>query len=73
MAMTEQERAISQLCIAIQGYCNDLRVDHNFLFDSYNLECIDHCVEKIHRMINPDFDKICETVEAAEREEREDE
>lgn len=66
--MTEQERAISRLCIAIQGYCNDLREDYDILDNSYNLDCIEHCVERIHRRVNPEFDDICETVEAAERE-----
>lgn len=69
MAMTEQEKAISQLCIAIQGYCNGLCVDHNFLIDSYNLGCIERCVDRIHKMVNPDFDKTCESTESFEREE----
>lgn len=64
--MTEQEKMISQLCIEIQRYCNDLCVDHNFLFDSYNLGRIEHCIEKIHRIVNPDFNKICKDIEAFE-------
>lgn len=61
--MNEQEKAISQLCIAMQGYCNDLRVDNNLLDDSYNLGCIELCIEKIHRMVNPNFNKLCEAFE----------
>lgn len=63
--MTEQEKAISKLCIEIQHYCNDLRIDHNFLADSYNLNCIEDCIEQIHRLVNPEFNDICEAVEEA--------
>lgn len=65
--MTEQEKAISQLCIAMQEYCNNLREDYDILDESYTLYCIDDCIEKIHRIVNPDFNKICEDIEAFER------
>lgn len=71
--MTEQEKVISQLCIAAQEYCNDLREDYDILDESYTLDCIENCIEKIHRMVNPDFDDICEQVEALRREEQDDE
>lgn len=67
--MTEQEKAISQLCFAMQEYCNNLREDYDILDESYTLDCIENCIEKIHRMVNPEFNDICETVEAFEREE----
>ena len=71
--MTEQEKAISQLCIAMQDYCNELREAYNdVLDDSYYMGCIEECIEKIHRIVNPDFSKICEAVEEA-MEEQDDE
>lgn len=73
MTMTEQEKIISQFCIAAQEYCNDLREEYDIgAYDSYFMDSIENCIEKIHRMVNPDFDKICEQVEAFEGEERED-
>lgn len=71
--MTEQEKVISQLCIAAQEYCNNLREDYDILDNSYHMDCIENCIEKIHRRVNPDFDKICEDVEAAEREQENNE
>lgn len=73
--MTEQEKAISQLCIAMQNYCSELREELNIdeSYESYLLDCIEHCVERIHRRVNPDFYKICETIETFEREEQDDE
>ena len=65
--MTEQEKAISQLCIAMQECCNNLREDYDILDDSNTLYCIEDCIEKIHRIVNPDFNKICEDIEAFER------
>lgn len=62
--MTEQEKAISQLCIAAQEYCKELREEYDIGdYDSYFMDCIEHCVERIHRHVNPDFNKICEAVE----------
>lgn len=66
--MTEQEKAISQLCIALQGYFNEMREVYGILECSYYMRCIERCVEQIHRMVNPDFNDICETVEAFEQE-----
>ena len=62
--MTEQEKAISQLCIAAQDYCNKLREDYDILDNSYHMDCIENCIEKIHRKVNPEFDDICKQVEA---------
>ena len=63
--MTEQEKAISQFCIALQSYCNELREELNVgeSYEDYLLACIEHCIEQIHRMVNPEFKKICEDVE----------
>lgn len=61
--MSEQEKAISQLCVAMQDYCNSLREDYDILDESYTLGCIENCIEKIHRIVNPEFNKICEDVE----------
>lgn len=71
--MSEQERAISQLCIAIQDYCNEMREAYDNLDNDYYLDCIEHCAERIHGRVNPDFNKICEPVEAFEREQENDE
>jgi hypothetical protein len=38
-------------------------------YKTYILAHIESCIEKIHRMVNPEFNDICETVEAFEREE----
>lgn len=70
--MTEQEKVISQLCIEMQWYCEELRNAY-CIEESYNMDYIEYCIERIHRLVNPDFDKICEDVEAAEREENNDE
>lgn len=51
----------------MQGYCNDLREDYDILDESYTLDCIEDCIEKIHRIVNSDFNKICEDIEAFER------
>lgn len=41
--MTEQEKAISQLCIAMQDYCKNLREAYDdVLDDSYYMDCIEH-------------------------------
>ncbi len=78
--MTEQEKAISQLCIAMQEYCNKLREEddigesyYTWAGEPYTLNCIEDCIEKIHRIVNPDFDKICETVENAMEVQEDDE
>lgn len=76
--MTEQEKAISRLCIAAQKYCNDLREeddigeDYTWAGEPYTLDCIEHCIEQIHRMVNPEFNDICEVVEEV-MEEQDDE
>lgn len=71
--MTEQEKEISRFCLAMQDYCNNLREEYDILDNSYYMDCIEHCIEKIHRMVNPEFDDICEAVEAVEVEEQDDE
>lgn len=67
--MTEQEKAISQLCLEMQWYCEELRNAY-CIEESHNMDCIEHCIEQIHRMVNPDFDDICETVEEVMEGER---
>lgn len=61
--MTEQEKAISQLCLEMQWYCEELRNAY-CIEESHNMDCIEACIEKIHRMVNPKFNDICEAVEA---------
>lgn len=65
--MTEQEKAISRLCLAIQDCCNELREEYSIDNDSYYMNSIECFVEQIHRRVNPGFNKICEDVEAFER------
>lgn len=60
--MTEQEKAISRLCLEMQWYCEELRNAY-CIEESHNMDCIEGCIEKIHRIVNPEFDDICETVE----------
>lgn len=62
--MNEQEKAISQLCLEMQWYCEELRNAY-CIEESHNMDCIEGCIEKIHRMVNPEFDDICEAVEAS--------
>lgn len=72
--MSDREKVISQLCIDAQKYCDDLREDYNILDESYTLATlvfIEKCIEKIRRMVDPEFDDICEAIEAAELEEQE--
>lgn len=69
--MTEQEKAISQLCLEMQYYFEEL-CNAYCIEESYCMDRIGNCIEQIHRRVNPDFDKICEDVEAAEREENDD-
>lgn len=69
--MTEQEKVISRLCIAMQKYCMGLREEYGIrAYDSYYMDCIEHCIERIRRRVNPDFNNVCETVEALETEEQ---
>lgn len=70
--MTEQEKAISQFCIAAQEYCNNLREEYDIGAYDY-MDSIENCIEKIHRIVNPDFNEICEDVETFEREQENDE
>ena len=70
--MTEQEKAISQLCLEMQWYCEELRNAY-CIEESYCMDRIEHCVEQIHRIVNPEFNDICEAVEAAEWEEQDNE
>lgn len=70
--MTEQEKAISQLCLEMQWYCEELRNAY-CIEESYCMDRIEHCVEQIHRIVNPEFNNICEAVEAAEWEKNDDE
>ena len=60
--MTEQEKAISQLCLEMQWYCEELRNAY-CIEESYCMDRIEHCVEQIHRIVNPEFNDICEAVE----------
>lgn len=60
--MTEQEKAISQLCLETQYYFEEL-CNAYCIEESYCMDRIENCIEQIHRMVNPDFDKICEDVE----------
>lgn len=68
--MTEQEKAISQLCLEMQYYFEEL-CNAYCIEESYCMDRIGNCIEQIHRLVNPDFDKICEDVEAFEREDGE--
>lgn len=70
--MTEQEKAISRLCMEMQDYCNNLREDYDILDGSYTFNCLELCIEKIHRMVNPDFNEVREAVEEV-MEEQDDE
>lgn len=70
--MTEQAKAISQLCLEMQWYCEELRNAY-CIGESYCMDRIEHCVEQIHRIVNPEFNDICEAVEAAEWEEQDNE
>ena len=70
--MTEQEKAISQLCLEMQWYCEELRNAY-CIEESYCMDRIEHCVEQIHRIVNPEFNDICEAVEAAEWKEQDNE
>lgn len=67
--MTEQEKVISQLCLEMQYYFEEL-CNAYCIEESYCMDRIENCIEKIHTMVDPKFNEICETVEAFEREEQ---
>lgn len=62
--MAEQEKVISQLCLEMQYYFEEL-CNAYCIEESYCMDRIENCIEQIHRIVNPDFDKICEDVEVS--------
>lgn len=65
--MTEREKVISQLCLEMQYYFEEL-CNAYCIEESYCMDRIENCIEQIHRMVNPKFNDICEAIELKEQD-----
>ena len=64
--MTDKEKRISQLCIRyVDSISTKYDIDEDDTSFALLMEALE-ALEKIHRLVNPEYDRICKEIEDAE-------